>query len=150
MAVACGGGKQVLRLRRLVEAVAAQSQQLEEVGQSARIAHHLVDGDRQRLELGQVRMRRVRQLELSLSRQHQRGGDRELLADRGNAKARRRRYGYTELDAGETIALAELDRAATHDADHGAGRVRLGIGSEQRVDAMFEGKRRNRSRHNDE
>ena len=139
VAIEHAGGVEVLRPRGLVEAVAAQAQQLEEIGPAARIAHHLVDRDRQRRQLREVFVRRIGELELAFRRQHQRRRDGELLADRGDAKTRPGRDRHAELDAGETIAFAQLDRAAPHDADNGAGRTGLGVTGEQRIDAAFEG-----------
>jgi len=143
MAVAQAGGQQVGRPRRLVEAVAAQPQQFEEIRETAAVAHHLVDRDRQGRQLGQVLVRQVPEFELAFGRQHQRRRHRELLADGGDAEARVGPDRHAEFDAGKAIALAEFDRAALHDADDGPrgskGRTGGGITGEQRVDAAFEG-----------
>src|SRR5450631_35585 len=139
MVVAHAGGQKILWPRWLVETMSAQPQQLEEIGQAARIAHHLVDGDSQRLEVAEILVRRVGELELAFLGQHQRRAGRELLADRGDAKARPRLDRYAQFDAGESITLAELDAAAPHDGDDGARRARPGVTGEQRVDATFEG-----------
>ena len=147
MAGAPASGQQVGRPRRLVEAVSAQPQELEEIGQPAGIAHHLVESDGQRLELGQILVRRVGEVELAFVGQHQRGADRELLADRSDAKARRGPDRHAELDAGKAVALAQLDRAGPHDGDSGARRTGLGVVGEQRVDAMLEGDGSDRIRH---
>ena len=147
MAVARGGGEQVVGAHRLLQAMAAQPQQLEEIGQAAGIAHHLVDGDRQRLQLAQVLVRRIGELELALGRQQERRGDGELLAHRGDAKARLRRDRHAVLDAGQAIALADLDLAALGHGDDGARRAGLGVAGEQRVDAAFERKEGDRFRH---
>ena len=84
---------------------------------------------------------RIPEVELALGRQHQGGADCELLADRGDAKARVWPDRHAELDAGEAVALAQLDLAAAHHGDDGAGRALLRITGEQRVDAMLEGER---------
>jgi len=118
--------------------VAAQPQQLEEVGQAARVAHHLVDRDRQRLQVAQVAVGRRGEVELALGRQHQRGGNRELLADRGDAEAGVRRDRHLVLEAGEAVALAQRDLAALRHGDDGTGRAGLGVTGEQRVDAPLE------------
>ena len=81
----------------------------------------------------------IGELELAFLGQHQRGADGELLADRGDAKARPRVDRYAQFDAGESIALAEFDLAAPHDGCDGARRAGPGVTGEQRVDATFEG-----------
>ena len=144
MTVARRGVEEVDRTRRLVEPVPAQPQQFEEVGQAARIAYHLVDGDGQRLELGQVLVRRVGEVELAVGRQHQRRGDGELLADRGDAEACLRCDRHAVLDACQPVALADLDLARAHHGDDGARRTGLGVTGEQRIDAAFEGEGCNR------
>ena len=138
MAVARDDRQEIFGAGRSVEPVAAQPQQLEEIRQAAGIAHHLVDGDRKRLQLRQVCVRRRGEVELAVVGQHQRGGDGELLAHRSDAEARPRRDRHAELEAGEAIALADLDDAAAHHGDHGARRGSLGVTGEPRIDAAFE------------
>src|SRR3984893_18491758 len=147
MVVAHAGGQKVLWPRRLVESMPARPKQLEEIGQAARVAHHLVDGDSQRLEVAEILVRRIGELELAFLGQHQRGARRELLAHRGDAKARPRLDWYAQFDAGEPITLAQLDVAAPHDGNDGAWRTGPGVTGEQRVDATFEGDGSDRFRH---
>jgi hypothetical protein len=70
-----------------------------------------------------------------------------LLADRGDAEARARADRHAEFDAGQAIALAQLDLSVAHDGDNGARRAGFGVAGEQRVDAAFEGDGGDRFRH---
>ena len=88
---------------------------------AGRCAHHLVDGDGERLELGQVLVRRRREVEFALGRQHQGMALTVncLLTEAMKTGVRPDRH--AELDAGEAVALAQLDLAAAHDGDDGTG-----------------------------